>query len=146
MLQSKAGYIDARPLTASSKFSLRANVFRCSPNSRQSSLHVERVSLHFANPRDGLAAARERSRRINSRKRYRAAALPRKSAGHRAPARRPRRSAATAAQPSECDMDTHWRRSISAEASRQRQHVVATVTEKTAKRGSNIAIRWPGRC
>jgi hypothetical protein len=38
----------------------------------------------------------------------------------------------------------HWQRSLKAEASRQRQHVVATVTAKTAKRGSNIAIRWPG--
>ena len=40
----------------------------------------------------------------------------------------------------------HWQRSLKAEASRQRQHVVATVTAKTAKRGSNIAIRWPARC
>jgi hypothetical protein len=39
---------------------------------------------------------------------------------------------------------THWRRSISAEASRQRQHVVATVTAKAARRSSNIAIRWHG--
>jgi hypothetical protein len=99
--------------------------------------------LHFANPRDGLAPARERPQRMNSWERYRALLCLENLQAIESwrdildEAQRRRLNHPNA-------IWTHWRRSISAEASRQRQHVVATVTAKAARRGSNIAIRWPG--